>query len=103
MLDWQTIPGADGALTHPARHDDRDAITRSVELLRSAHATKAIAVIAHETCAGHPVDNRHHASDVQKAAQELRRLLKKYKGPITAFVLKHESDADWELVEVGTA
>ncbi len=43
-----------------------------VKLLNHAHKPDKIALVAHQRCAGHPVDDDQHEHDVLEAAMQLK-------------------------------
>lgn len=98
-LDVIRTPGPDGMFIDPAKKDDLDAVLRSTKLLVGAHDLQAIAIVAHQQCAGHAVGNEEHLADVRKAAEALRKLLPDFSGEIVPMVQQHLTDDNWLLEE----
>jgi hypothetical protein len=98
-VDLVAIPGPDGLLLK-SRSGEWQAAQGQVKLLADAHHAVAIAVVAHQQCAGHPVDDAQHDSDVAAAAKTLKAAIG-FAGPAYALVATHRSDSDWGLKEVG--
>jgi hypothetical protein len=98
-VDLVALPGPDGLLLD-ARSGEWQAAKGQVKLLADAHHAEAIAVVAHQKCAGHPVDDAQHDKDVAEAAKVLKAALG-FAGPAYALVATYKSDSDWGLKEVG--
>jgi hypothetical protein len=98
-VDLVALPGPDGLLLDQ-RSGEWQAAKGQVKLLADAHHAAAIAVVAHQKCAGHPVDDAQHDKDVAEAAKALKAALG-FAGPAYALVATYKSDSDWGLKEVG--
>jgi hypothetical protein len=59
-----------------------------------------LAVVAHQRCAGHPVDDDQHEHDVLEAAMALKAKTG-FGGPVLAVVATYNSDKSWGLKEIG--
>jgi hypothetical protein len=98
-VDLVALPGPDGLLLDQ-RSAEWQAAKAQVKLLADAHHAAAIAVVAHQRCAGHPVDDAQHDKDVAEAAKALKAALG-FEGPAYALVATYKSDTDWGLKEIG--
>lgn len=98
-VDVTALPGPDGLL-NPERSHDWDATVGWVKLLIHAHKPVNIAVVAHQKCAGHPVDNDQHEHDVLETAMQLKERTE-FGGQVLAVVATYDSDRSWGLKEVG--
>lgn len=67
-VDLVALPGPDGLLLEQ-RSGEWHAAKGQVKLLADAHHATAIAVVAHQKCAGHAVDDAQHDKDVAEAAK----------------------------------
>jgi hypothetical protein len=94
-VDFIAVPGPDGL-----KRAERDAEWRTaldqVKLLISAHAPKALAVVAHQRCAGHPVSDDAHVGDVAATAEALKSATA-FDGPVFALVAEYRSDLKWSV------
>jgi hypothetical protein len=98
-VDLVALPGPDGLLLDQ-RSGEWQAAKGQVKLLADAHHAAAIAVVAHQRCAGHPVDDVQHEKDVAETAKSLKAALG-FEGPVYALVATYKSDSDWGLKEIG--
>lgn len=98
-VDMVVLPGPDGLLL-PTRVGEWQAALGQVELLANAHHAAALAVVAHQRCAGHPVDDAQHETDVVNAAKALKGALN-FAGPAYALVATYSSDSKWGLKTIG--
>jgi len=98
-VDVIAVPGPDG-LTQPGRAAEWQVALDQINLLIGAHKPQALAVIAHQRCAGHPVPDDGHDADVQTTAKALKEKTG-FGGPAVALVATYTSDADWGLKKVG--
>ncbi len=98
-VDMVVLPGPDGLLL-PTRVGEWQAALGQVELLANAHHAAALAVVAHQRCAGHPVDDAQHETDVVNAAKALKGALN-FAGPAFALVATYGSDSKWGLKTIG--
>jgi carbonic anhydrase len=73
----RTTAGPEARLLAPAPNSHLDSIIADLTLLIEAKAATVVAVVGHCDCAGHPVSDEEHASDVVKAADTLRLALPK--------------------------
>jgi hypothetical protein len=99
QVDLVALPGPDGLL-RPARAGEWEAAKGQVKLLADAHRAAALAVVAHQRCAGHPVSDGDHNQHVQTVAKNLKESLG-FSGPVYALVATYKSDRNWDLAEVG--
>jgi hypothetical protein len=99
QVDLVALPGPDGLL-RPERAGEWEAAKGQVKLLADAHHASAIAVVAHQRCAGHPVSDQEHDHDVQSVAKAIKETLA-FPGPVYALVATYSSDRRWGLKEVG--
>ncbi|MGH6870225.1 MAG: carbonic anhydrase [Rhizomicrobium sp.] len=98
-VDMVVLPGPDGLLV-PKRVGEWEAALSQVGLLADAHHAHALAVIAHQRCAGHPVSDAEHEVDAVAAAKALKGALA-FAGPAYAIVATYGSDSDWGLKTIG--
>jgi hypothetical protein len=98
-VDLIAVPGPDGLLLGERNAEWRTALDQ-VKLLVGAHAPVALAVVAHQRCAGHPVSDDDHVEDVRKTAQALKTETG-FAGPVSALVAEYHSDLNWTVKPVG--
>lgn len=98
-VDMVVLPGPDGLLL-PTRVGEWQSALGQVELLANAHHAAALAVVAHQRCAGHPADDAQHETDVANAAKALKGALN-FEGPAFALVATYSSDSKWGLKTIG--
>jgi hypothetical protein len=98
-VDMNAVPGPDGLL-RPERAGDWEAILRWTRLLIGAHDPKVLAVVAHERCAGHPVPDADHLSDVMAVTRALKQATG-FPGRAVAMLATYKSDVRWGLKLVG--
>jgi hypothetical protein len=98
-VDTIAVPGPDG-LALPARAAEWQSAVSQISLLIGAHKPTALAVAAHQRCAGHPVDDGQHRIDVLTVAKALKEATK-FPGPVAAIVVVYHSDTNWSLDKVG--
>ena len=98
-VDMVVLPGPDGLIL-PKRVGEWEAALGQVDLLATAHHADALAVVAHQRCAGHPVDDAQHDIDAAETAKALKTALK-FEGPVYALVATYRSDSDWGLKTIG--
>ena len=98
-VDLIAVPGPDG-LVLPERSTEWLAAVAQIKLLIGAHAPLALAVVAHQRCAGHPVTDTAHDSDVVTTAKALKAETG-FAGPVRAIVAVYHSDTAWELKQAG--
>jgi sugar phosphate isomerase/epimerase len=97
-VDVLSVPGPDGLLL-PARETEWKSAVRQVAVLNKAHAPAALAVVAHQRCAGHAVSDEEHETDAAEAAKALKSALA-FAGPVAAFVATYKSDNSWGLKKI---
>jgi hypothetical protein len=98
-LDVNAVPGPDGLL-RPERASDWQAVLGWTKLLIGAHDPVVLAVVAHQRCAGHPVSDADHDTDVGAVAKELKQATA-FSGPAVAMVATYRHDRKWGLKLVG--
>ena len=98
-VDINALPGPDGLLL-PERQRDWACVVDGVKLLVGAHKAVAIAVVAHQRCAGHPVSDDQHDHDAAVAAKALKAAAG-FAGPSYALVAVYHTDDKWTLKQVG--
>jgi len=98
-IDVIAVPGPDG-LTRPERASEWKSAADQISLLISVHKPVKLTVVAHQRCAGHPVDDSQHKVDVMTAAKALKEATK-FPGPVVAAVATYRSDAKWGLEKIG--
>jgi hypothetical protein len=98
-VDMVVLPGPDGLLLAD-RAGEWAAAQAQTGLLADAHHAAALAVVAHQRCAGHPVDDHQHEADVVAAAKALKTALD-FAGPVFAIVATYKSDTNWGLKTIG--
>ena len=98
-LDVNAVPRPDGLLD-PARAQEWEAVAGWVKLLVGAHKPVKLAMIAHQRCAGHPVEDDRHEHDVLETAMALKEKVG-FDGPVLALVATYNSDRSWGIKEIG--
>ena len=98
-VDVIAVPGPDG-LTKPERAAEWQVALDQINLLIGAHKPAALAVIAHQRCAGHPVSDETHDADVAATARAVKEKTG-FGGPVAALVATYTSDSNWGLKKVG--
>jgi hypothetical protein len=98
-VDLVALPGPDGLLL-PDRAGEWVAAQAQAGLLANAHHAAALALVAHQRCAGHPVSDPEHETDVAATAKALKSALA-FEGPVYALVATYRSDAVWGLKTIG--
>jgi hypothetical protein len=98
-VDMVVLPGPDGVLL-PTRAGEWEAVKAQTALLAEAHQADALAVVAHQRCAGHPVSDEAHEADAVAAAKALKSALH-FAGPVYALVATYKSDSAWGLKTIG--
>ena len=98
-LDVNAVPGPDGLL-NPEREREWESVVGWIKLLAHAHRAVKIAVVAHQRCAGHPVNDDQHEQDVLETAIQLKARTG-FEGPVLALVATYQSDKNWRLKEIG--
>ena len=98
-VDMVAVPGPDG-LTRPERSVEWQAAIGQVKLLVGAHAPRALVVAAHQRCAGHPVSDTEHETDVLATAKALKAGTG-FEGPVRAVLAVYHSDTAWDLKPIG--
>lgn len=97
-VDVVAVPGPDGLLA-PARETEWRSAIRQVAVLNKAHAPAALAVVAHQRCAGHAVSDEEHETDARATAKALKEALR-FEGRVSAFVATYRSDTSWGLRKI---
>ena len=98
--DVIAVPGPDGLLL-PTRKSEWQSSLDQIKLLIGAHHPTALAVVAHQRCAGHNVPDEQHDADVAKTARALKEQTG-FAGPVAAIVAVFHSDAKWDFKTVAT-
>lgn len=99
-VDLIAVPGPDG-LIKPERQVEWQTAVAQIKLLIGAHSPQVIAVVAHQRCAGHPVSDLEHDSDVAATARALKEATG-FSGPVRAMVAVYHSNSSWELKDVAS-
>jgi hypothetical protein len=94
-VDYIAVPGPDG-LARPERNVEWQAALAQAKLLIGAHTPVALAVVAHERCAGHPVSDEAHVGDASAMAQKLKAETE-FTGPVAAMVAHYRADLRWRV------
>jgi len=94
-VDVLTVPGPDGLLK-PERQAEWQIIVAQVKLLIAIHKPVKLVVLGHQRCAGHPVPDWDHDTDVAKTAKALKAEAD-FAGPVRAVVAVYRADTSWEL------
>jgi hypothetical protein len=97
-VDFIAVPGPDGLL-RPEREAEWKTALDQVKLLIGAHTPVALAVVAHQRCAGHPVSDEAHLGDVSATAEALKKATG-FSGPVAALVAEYKSDLSWNVKAV---
>ncbi len=74
-VDTVTEAGPVRALAGEERPAVRDSILDRLRISIAAHGTRAVAIAAHEDCAGNPVPDEEQRSQLREAARRLAGLL----------------------------
>jgi hypothetical protein len=96
--DLIAVPGPDGMLK-PEREAEWQVALGQIKLLIGAHHPASLTVVAHQRCAGHPVSDEVHESDVATTAKALKAQTA-FEGPVVAMVAVYRSDARWDLKKI---
>jgi len=99
-VDLIAVPGPDG-LIKPERQSEWQTAVTQIKLLIGAHTPVAVAVVAHQRCAGHPVTDGDHDADVVATAKALKQATG-FAGPVHAVVAVYHADSDWELKDTAS-
>jgi hypothetical protein len=94
-VDLIAVPGPDG-LIKPERQSEWQSAVAQVKLLIGAHAPRVIVVLAHQRCAGHPVSDAEHDTDVAATAKALKAATG-FAGPVRAALMVYHADTAWDL------
>ena len=94
-VDLICVPGPDG-LGKPGREAEWEVAVAQIGLLIGVHAPQAVVVLGHQRCAGHPVIDADHDTDVAAVAKALKAATG-FSGPIKAAVAAYRSDTAWDL------
>lgn len=94
-VDLICVPGPDG-LTKAERAREWAVVVEQIKFLIHVHAPKALIVLAHQRCAGHPVGDTEHETDAPGAAKALKAATE-FAGPVRAMVAAYRSDKAWSL------
>lgn len=92
-----SVPGPNGVLLRGAECE-KDALYKQFSVLLNLKNPSVVAIAGHYNCAGNPVSNEEHDSDVREAVKVIREW--GYTGTIVGFVYEHEHDLSWPLKEV---
>ena len=68
FVDQPTEPGPDKFLAH-GDAAALDSMKKKVEISVNGHGSRLVAVIGHQACAGNPVSDEEHFSDMKKAVE----------------------------------
>ena len=98
-VDTIAVPGPDG-LVLPQRAAEWQNALNHISLLVSVHKPAALTVVAHQRCAGHPVADEEHTSDVMMTAKALKAGTN-FPGPVAAIIAIYHNDAKWGLQKIG--
>lgn len=97
-IDLVSVPGPDGML-HPARSNEWLSAVSQIKLLINNHNVQVLVVAAHHRCAGHPVSDTQHDTDVRATVAALKRDTG-FSGPIHAIMLTYRAELDWGIEPV---
>ena len=98
-VDLIAVPGPDGLLK-PERGAEWKSAVGQIKLLVGAHAPRVLVVAAHQRCAGHPVSDDEHETDVLATAKALKAETG-FAGTVRAILMVYHSDTSWDLRPVG--
>jgi len=98
-VDLVAVPGPDG-LTKPERGTEWQTAIGQIKLLIGAHAPRVLIVVAHQRCAGHPVSDAEHETDVLATAKALKAETG-FSGPVRAMLMVYRSDTAWDIQPIG--
>ena len=97
-VDINAVPGPDG-LVKAERAGEWEAVLGWVKLLIDAHDPVALAVVAHQRCAGHPVSDEMHEADAAELADVLKEQTG-FDGPVHALVAVYHGEDKWSLKHI---
>ena len=97
-VDLICVPGPDG-LGKPGREAEWQVAVAQIRLLIGVHAPQAMVVLGHQRCAGNPVTDADHDTDVAAVAKALKAVTG-FSGPMKAAVAAYRSDTAWDLKAV---
>jgi len=97
-IDLIALPGPDGLLQQD-RAIEWSAALKQIALLIEAHEPEVLAVAGHQRCAGHPVPDGAHDTDVRQIARALKAATG-FPRPIHAMMLVYRSDSAWDIKPV---
>jgi carbonic anhydrase len=73
--DTITEPGLDGMLANISEADPRLVdLIRKIEISTDKHHSRGIIVHGHQDCAGNPVDENQHMSDIKKSVEVIQKV-----------------------------
>ena len=98
-VDLVAVPGPDG-LAKPERGAEWQTAVGQIKLLIRAHAPLVLVVVAHQRCAGHPVSDAEHETDVLATAKALKAETG-FAGPVRALLMVYGSDTSWDFKPIG--
>ena len=98
-VDVLATAGPEGVVKNPWRVTEKQALAINLKVLIGAHKPVAIAFVAHQQCAGHPVSDEAHEADVADMVKEYKKELG-FEGPVVGLVATYTSDNEWGLKEV---
>lgn len=94
-VDLIAVPGPDGLIKAEREAEWMTAVGQ-ISLLVGAHTPVALIVLAHQRCAGHPVSDPQHDTDVAVTARMLKEATR-FQGPVHAAVAVYHADSAWDL------
>jgi hypothetical protein len=94
-VDQIAVPGPDG-LIEAEREAEWQSAVGQISFLIGEHEPVALIVLAHQHCAGHPVIDPAHDTDVAATAKMLKEATG-FVGPVLAAVAVYHSDTAWNL------
>ena len=98
-VDVLATAGPEGVVKNPSRAIEKEALANNIKVLIGAHKPVALAFVAHQQCAGHPVSDEQHEADVAAMVQEYKDTLD-FNGEIVGLVATYTNDNEWGLKEV---
>lgn len=71
-IDMITEAGMDGVLTNEGIN--AEGVLQKINISLDQHGSRIICIVGHHDCAGNPVDDEAHKSQIRMAAQRLKEL-----------------------------
>ena len=97
--DTITEAGIVGIIANKPSKEFLEDLREKVLISINKHYSKGIIVHGHQECAGNPVDDEKHKSDVESATREIRNFVSGDLEVKPMFIVK-EDDGNWVATEI---